>query len=210
MATSESAQDERERIANARDRVADERDDIADQREAAIDARDSQLDDKEKRLANRELTLDERARALREAVPDVVRRQQEAIDRSRDVLQRAEQRLVRAEASLERSRAAIQRDGHEYAMALGIVELKILGARPVGCLDLSGTHVSAKPVRGMKHQLTGVEGGSELRWQVLMIVPALGRSQTPRSGNVRGGRCGRGTRGTSAGHHHQSAGDPIT
>src|SRR2546423_1259284 len=109
----DSAEDERERIANERDRVADERDDIADQREATSDARDLLLDEKEKRLAALEQVLDDRARSLRESVPDVVRRQQEAIDRSREVLQRAEQRLERAEASLQRSRASIQRDDAE-------------------------------------------------------------------------------------------------
>jgi hypothetical protein len=31
-------------------------------------------------------------------------------------------------------------------------------------------------VRGMEHQLTGIEWGSELRWQVMMILPALKRS----------------------------------
>jgi hypothetical protein len=58
-------------------------------------------------------------------------------------------------------------------MALGVVELEILGARAVGCLEGLGAHVSAKSVRGMEHQLTGIEGGSELRWQDSMIVPAL-------------------------------------
>jgi len=67
-------------------------------------------------------------------------------------------------------------DRHENSMAFGVVELKILGARPVGCLDGLGTHISAKSVRGMEHQLTGIEGGSELCWQVSMIVPALGGS----------------------------------
>jgi hypothetical protein len=95
-------------------------------------------------------------------------------------------------------------------MALGVVELKILGNRPVGCLDLSGSHVSAKSVRGVEHQLTGIEGGGELRWQDSMIVPALGASQTPRSGDICGGLRGCRTRGAGAGHHHEGDRDQIT
>jgi len=64
-------------------------------------------------------------------------------------------------------------DRHENSMAFGVVELKILGARPVGCLEGLGSHVAAKSVSGMEYQLTGIEGGGELRWQVSMIIPAL-------------------------------------
>lgn len=94
-------------------------------------------------------------------------------------------------------------------MALGVIELKILGNRPVGCLDLPGSHVSAQSVRGMEHQLTGNEGGSELRWQVFMIVPALGASQTLRSGHICGGRRRSRTRGAGAGDHHEADRDQI-
>ena len=64
-------------------------------------------------------------------------------------------------------------DRHENSMAFSVVELKILGARPVGCLEGLGSHVAAKSVGGMEDQLTGIEGGSELSWQVSMIIPAL-------------------------------------
>ena len=62
-------------------------------------------------------------------------------------------------------------DGHKYSMAVGIVKLKILGARPVRCFERSGSHVSAEAVRGVEHELTGVEWGSELRWQLKLLYP---------------------------------------
>ena len=95
-------------------------------------------------------------------------------------------------------------------MALGIVELEILGNRPIRCLDLSCSHVSAKAMGGVEHQLTGNEGGSELRWQVFISVPALRPSQTRRSGDIRGGRRGGRTRGSGAGHHDEADRDQIT
>jgi hypothetical protein len=101
-------------------------------------------------------------------------------------------------------------DWDEDSMALGVVELKILGNRPVGCLDLPGSHVSAEAMRGMEHQLTGIEGGSELRWQDFIIVPAPGASQTPRSGDICGGLPGCRARGAGAGHHYQGDRDQIT
>jgi len=94
-------------------------------------------------------------------------------------------------------------------MALGVVELEILPACPIGGFELAGPDVTAKAVRGMEHQLTGYEGGSELRWQVLLIVPALGPSQTPRSRDIRGGWRGCRTRRAGAGHHHEANCDQI-
>jgi hypothetical protein len=42
-------------------------------------------------------------------------------------------------------------DRHENSMTLGVVELKILGNRPISRLDLSSSHVSAEAMGGMEH-----------------------------------------------------------
>jgi hypothetical protein len=65
-------------------------------------------------------------------------------------------------------------DRHEDAMTFGIVELKVLGGGAIGCLEQPGSRVSAEAMRGMEHQLTGIEGGSELRCQVLLVYPPVG------------------------------------
>src|SRR5438094_10146507 len=62
-------------------------------------------------------------------------------------------------------------DGHEDSVAVGIVQLKILGTRPVGCLKQPGSHAAAETVRGVEPELTGRERRSELRWQLRELDP---------------------------------------
>ena len=69
-------------------------------------------------------------------------------------------------------------DRDEDSVAVGVVELKILATRAIGSFELFGPHIAAKAVRGMEDELTGIEGGNELRWQDLMILPAMEPSQT--------------------------------
>lgn len=95
-------------------------------------------------------------------------------------------------------------DRDEDSVAVGIVELKILATRAIGSFELFGSHISAEAVRGVDDELTGIEGGIELRWQDPVILPAIAPSQTPRSGNVRGRGWRRRTRGARAGHHHET------
>jgi hypothetical protein len=100
-------------------------------------------------------------------------------------------------------------DRDEDAMAVSVVELKILSSGPVARFDELGSNVPAEAVRRVEHQLAGIERGSELRWQVTIIVPALERPQTRRSRNIggRGWTCA--ARGARAGDHHQPDRDRI-
>src|SRR5438132_575052 len=63
-------------------------------------------------------------------------------------------------------------DGHEDSVAVGIVQLKILGTRAVGGLEQPSSHVTAEAVRGVEYKLTGIEGGSEFRWQLHQLYPS--------------------------------------
>ena len=80
-------------------------------------------------------------------------------------------------------------DGHEDAMALGVVELKILGACAVGRLEKPGSDVTAEAMSGMKNQLTGVEWGDELSWQLYKCTRVSPFSNLPCQGtSVAAGR----------------------
>jgi hypothetical protein len=98
-------------------------------------------------------------------------------------------------------------DGHEDPMALGILELKVLCRGPVGCLEQPGSGVTAESMRRVEHQLTGVEGGSKLRWQVFLVYPPSGLIKRRWSGDIGGGRPASGTGGAGAGHHYEGDGD---
>ena len=70
-------------------------------------------------------------------------------------------------------------DRDEDPMAVGILELKILGRGPIGGLEQPGSRIAAEAMRGMEHQLTGIEWGSELRWQVFIVYPPFGLVKRP-------------------------------
>src|SRR5438067_2522425 len=63
-------------------------------------------------------------------------------------------------------------DGHEDSVAVGIVQLKLLRTGPVGGLEQPGSHIPAEAVRGVEYKLTGIEGGSEFRWQLQQLYPS--------------------------------------
>src|SRR6184192_3829334 len=98
-------------------------------------------------------------------------------------------------------------DRDEDPMALGILELKILGRGPIGGLEQPGSRVSAEAMRGMEHQLTGVEWGSELRWQVLIVYPPFGLVKRRCLRSLDGRRPAGGAGGAGAGDHHEGDGD---
>jgi hypothetical protein len=101
-------------------------------------------------------------------------------------------------------------DRHEDSMALGIIELKILRGRPVGCLEQPGSGVSAESMRGVEHQLTGIERGGKFRWQVFLVYPPSGPFKRRWSGNIGSRRPAGGTGGADAGRHHEGDGDQIS
>src|SRR3989442_838312 len=131
-------------------------------------ASDSIHDERERIASEREHIANKRDRVADER--DSVADQREEASDARDLeLDEQERRLANLELSLH------VLDGHENPVAVGIVELKILGARPIGCLERPGSHVTAEAVRRVEHELTGIEGGSELRWQLHQLYPSSSR-----------------------------------
>jgi hypothetical protein len=101
-------------------------------------------------------------------------------------------------------------DRHEDSMAVRILELKILSRGPIGCFEQLGSGIPAEAMGRVKHELTGIEGGSELRWQLVLVYPPLVGFKHGGSWNVGGDRpasCA--TRGAGAGDGDERDGKEV-
>lgn len=102
-------------------------------------------------------------------------------------------------------------DGHENSMTLGVVELKVLGRGTIGRFEQPSSRIAAQPMGGVQDELTGIERGSELRWQVMSVYPLVGTVKHGSSGNIRSRRAlWRAPRRPGAGNHHESNGNEVT
>ena len=53
-------------------------------------------------------------------------------------------------------------DWDENPVTLSVIELEVLGGRPIACLHQLGARVPAEPVGNMHDQLAEMKGGGEL------------------------------------------------